>query len=139
VEQVRCVLDCKALVGESPRWNPVDQALWWVDIYEPSLNRFDPVSGKARKYAMPEHIGCFSFTRSGRIIAGMKSGIAFIDLDPTVKIERVFDLNAHQSGYRFNDGRCDPGGVSGLAVSWKGWSAGSARYTGSIGRAAARG
>src|SRR5262245_66608105 len=59
---------------------------------------------------MPEHIGCFSFTRSGRIIAGMKSGIAFIDLDPTVNIERVFDLNPHQSGYRFNDGRCDAGG-----------------------------
>jgi sugar lactone lactonase YvrE len=110
MDQVRCVLDSKALVGESPRWNPVDQALWWADIYEPSLNRFDPATGKGRKYAMPEHIGCFSFTRTGRIIAGMKSGIAFIDLEPTVKIERVFDLNPNQTGYRFNDGRCDPGG-----------------------------
>jgi sugar lactone lactonase YvrE len=133
------VLDAKALVGESPRWNPVDQALWWVDIYEPSLNRFDPVSGKVHKYAMPEHIGCFSFTRSGRIIAGMKSGIAFIDLDPTVKIERVFDLNPHQSGIVSMTAAAIQAAVSGPAVSWRGWSAGSARYTASIRRDAARG
>jgi sugar lactone lactonase YvrE len=114
VEQVRCVLDSKALVGESPRWNPVDQALWWVDIYEPSLNRFDPVSGKARKYAMPEHIGCFSFTRSGQIIARIKAGIASMT------------AAAIQAA------------VSGPAVSWKGWSAGSARYTASIPRDVAR-
>jgi sugar lactone lactonase YvrE len=107
---VQCVLESKALVGESPRWNPLDQCLWWVDIYEPSLNRFDPASGKSRKYTMPEHIGCFSFTRTGRVIAGMQSGIAFIQLEPTIKIERVFDLEPNALGYRFNDGRCDPGG-----------------------------
>jgi L-arabinonolactonase len=110
MNNLNCAFKCNALVGESPRWNVDDQALWWVDIYQPSLNRFDPATGENRQYPMPEHIGCFSFTRSGRIIAGTQSGIVLIDLEPTIKLERVFDLNPHQAGFRFNDGRCDPTG-----------------------------
>jgi sugar lactone lactonase YvrE len=107
VNEFRCVFETKALVGESPRWNPVDQTLWWVDIYAPSLNRFDPKTGQNRKYRMPERLACFSFTRRGRLIAGMESGIAFIDVEPAVKLTQVYDLNPGQRGYRFNDGRCD--------------------------------
>lgn len=110
MNDVRCVLRARALVGENPRWNPVDQALWWADIYAPSLNRFDPKTGENRSYKLPERIGCFAFTRRGRIIAGLETCIAFIDLDPSVTLTRLFALNPNQPGYRFNDGRCDMDG-----------------------------
>ena len=109
-DEIKCVLQRKALVGECPRWHPTERALYWVDIYEPSLNRFDPKTGENRRWVMPERIGCFAFRKAGGIIAGMQSGIAFVDLDGGVKVKRLFDLEPHNPESRFNDGRCDPGG-----------------------------
>ena len=40
-----CVLDIRASLGECPLWSSAEQALYWVDINAPSLNRFDPASG----------------------------------------------------------------------------------------------
>jgi len=107
--EIRCVVEETFLVGESPRWHEDEQALYWVDIYKPSIERLDTASGERRTWPMPERIGCFSFCRDGRLIAGMQSGIAFIDLsDGTV--ERVFDLVPGNPEIRFNDGRCDHNG-----------------------------
>lgn len=110
MDEIKCVLQRRALVGECPRWHPTERALYWVDIYEPSLNRFDPKTGENRRWAMPERIGCFAFRKAGGIIAGMQSGIAFVDLDGGVKVRRLFDLEPDNPNSRFNDGRCDPAG-----------------------------
>jgi sugar lactone lactonase YvrE len=110
LNEVKCVLKAQALVGECPRWHPAEQALYWVDIYEPSLNRFDPKTGENRKWAMPERIGCFGFRRDGGIIAGMQSGIYMVDLGDKVVARKVFEFEPNNSDTRFNDGRVDPGG-----------------------------
>jgi len=106
VNAIRCVVDERFLVGESPRWREDEQALYWVDIYRPSVERFTPATGARQSWPMPERIGCFSFCTDGRIIAGMQSGIAFIDL-ATGHIEKVFDLAPGNPEARFNDGRAD--------------------------------
>lgn len=101
-----CVVDERFIVGESPRWHEDEQALYWVDIYRPSVERLVPATGERTTWPMPERIGCFSFSADGRLIAGMQSGIAFVDLsDGTV--ERVFDLSPDDPEARFNDGRAD--------------------------------
>jgi sugar lactone lactonase YvrE len=110
VPAVRCVLDAQALVGECPRWHPTERVLYWVDIYKPSLNRFDPATGKNTSWLMPERIGCFGFRVSGGLIAGMQSGIYFIDVSENVALRRVFEFEPNNPESRFNDGRCDPGG-----------------------------
>lgn len=108
--QVECVLKGPALVGECPRWHPTEHKLYWVDIYEPSLNRFDPATRENRRWLMPERIGCFAFRKGGGLIAGMQSGIAFITLGETASVKRVFEFQPNNSETRFNDGRCDPAG-----------------------------
>ncbi len=109
-DRVECVLKTPALVGECPRWHPVEKALYWTDIYEPTLNRFDPATGKNQSWKMPERVGCFAFRKQGGIIAGMQSGIAFVELGDEVSVRRVFDFEPDNPETRFNDGRCDPGG-----------------------------
>lgn len=109
MSDVRCVVDERFIVGESPRWHEDEQALYWVDIYRPSIERLVPATGARATWPMPERIGCFSFCRDGRLIAGMQSGIAFVDLAEGTA-ERVFDLAPENPEARFNDGRADPQG-----------------------------
>jgi L-arabinonolactonase len=106
----RVVFKGTARVGECPRWHPVEEKLYWVDIYEPSLNCFDPATGENRRWKMPERIGCFAFRKDGSVIAGMQSGIAFVTLGERVGVQRVFDFEPGNPETRFNDGRCDPAG-----------------------------
>jgi sugar lactone lactonase YvrE len=108
--EVECVLQRAALVGECPRWHPVEKALYWTDIYEPSLNRFDPKTRENRSWKMPERVGCFAFRKDGGLIAGMQSGIFFVELGAQVSVRRVFDFEPGNPDSRFNDGRCDPSG-----------------------------
>ena len=44
----RCVVDERFIVGESPRWHEDEQALYWVDIYRPSVERLEPATGARR-------------------------------------------------------------------------------------------
>ena len=39
---VDCVLDIKASLGESPIWSVKDQILYWVDINNHLICKFDP-------------------------------------------------------------------------------------------------
>jgi sugar lactone lactonase YvrE len=102
-----CVLDIKASLGECALWCEEQQALYWVDINAPSLNRFDPASGRNTVMPMPESIGCFAFrARDGGFVVALRGGLWFADAAgrPTAKIADAPYDPAH---HRFNDGRCD--------------------------------
>jgi sugar lactone lactonase YvrE len=55
---VRCVLESRALNGESPVWDDRRQRLFWVDIREPALHAFDPLTGSDQRWEMPAWVGC---------------------------------------------------------------------------------
>jgi sugar lactone lactonase YvrE len=74
-----CVLDIKASLGECPVWSVEQQALHWVDINAPSLNRFDPLTGRNAAWAMPTSIGCFALRQSGGFIAALRNGFWLVD------------------------------------------------------------
>ena len=46
---VRCVANPRALVGEGPVWDDRRQVLWWIDVKNPRLFRYDPASGENRR------------------------------------------------------------------------------------------
>lgn len=106
---LRTVLPAQAALGECPLWAEDEQALYWVDIEAPSLNRFDPASGKNQSWSLPEHIGCVGRRRGGGFIAGLRSGLWLLDeaARPTRCIARPV---ADTAISRFNDGRVDPWG-----------------------------
>ncbi len=43
--RVECVLPWSASLAEGPFWSVSEQRLYWVDILEPAVHRFDPASG----------------------------------------------------------------------------------------------
>jgi sugar lactone lactonase YvrE len=105
----RCVLDVRASLGECPVWSVAEQVLYWVDINAPSLNRFDPATGRNAVMPMPESIGCFALRRNGGFVVALRGG--FWLADAAGRLERkVSDAPYDPAHHRFNDGRCDPQG-----------------------------
>jgi sugar lactone lactonase YvrE len=104
-----CALDVKASLGECPVWSVAEQALYWVDINAPSLNRFDPATGRNTVMPMKESIGCFALRRTGGFVVALRSGLWFARSDGTLE-RKVADAPYDPSHHRFNDGRCDAAG-----------------------------
>ncbi len=107
--EVELVLDAKASTAESPTWSERDRALYWIDIEEPALHRWDPRSGEDRRWAMPSEIGSFALTQSGSALAALRTGLASVDLargSVTLLAPPPYDPLTH----RFNAGQCDAAG-----------------------------
>jgi sugar lactone lactonase YvrE len=104
-----CVLDIKASLGECPVWSVDEQALYWVDINAPSLNRFDPLTRRNMAWAMPTSIGCFAVRQSGGFIAALRNGFWLVDKHGKLE-NRICEAPYDPAHHRFNDGRADPRG-----------------------------
>ena len=109
MDQVRCVLDARARLGECPRWDERAGVLYWVDIDAFELHRFDPATGRDDRRSFDEEIGCFSLRARGGFVAALRSGFVLLD-DFDAAPRPVADPQADLPGNRFNDGRCDPAG-----------------------------
>jgi sugar lactone lactonase YvrE len=108
-ETIACVLDAKATIGECPVWSAAEQALYWIDICAPSLNRLDPASGATRCWNLPQAIGAFALLPDGSALVALRGGLYLLDLRSGSLARR------HGAPYdsrlaRFNDGRCDRAG-----------------------------
>jgi sugar lactone lactonase YvrE len=102
----RCVLDARASLGECALWNGAEQALYWVDINAPTLNRFDPATGTNRAMPMPASIGSFAFRARGGFVVALRDGLWLADGDGRLE-RKVADAPYDPAHHRFNDGRCD--------------------------------
>jgi sugar lactone lactonase YvrE len=89
-DEVRCILDIKARSGETPIWSAEEERLYWVDQERPSLNRFDPASGRNEVWEMPAHASSFALRGAGKpILMALRTGLH--DFDPATG---AFELRA---------------------------------------------
>ena len=103
---VDCVLDCKARIGEGVLWDDRDQAVWWVDIEAPTLNRFDPATGQNRAWTMPSRIGCFAPREAGGFIVALEDGFHFFEPEAGT-FSHIHDPEVDKPNNRMNDGAVD--------------------------------
>jgi sugar lactone lactonase YvrE len=104
--EVRHVLDIKAELGEAPCWSQEQQALYWVDIENRTLNCFDPATGKNETWAVPATPGCFNFREGGGAVIATNQG--FFDFDfATSRFDKICDAPFDPDAWRFNDGKAD--------------------------------
>src|SRR5206468_1553670 len=54
---VECVVDARNTTGESPLWSERDAALYWVDIPEGRIFRWQPETGDRRTWQLPTAVG----------------------------------------------------------------------------------
>ena len=101
------VMDYTAETGESPVWSVPEQVLYWIDIQQPGLHRFDPATGQDRQWLLPDEIGCFAVHGdSSRAILGLRTGLYELDLH-TGALRQIARAPFDSSLFRFNEGACD--------------------------------
>ncbi|WP_189522228.1 MULTISPECIES: SMP-30/gluconolactonase/LRE family protein [unclassified Mesorhizobium] len=107
-------LNCIAIVhntlGECPVWDVEQQVLYWVDITERILHRYDPARDHVKTWKTPFEFGSIALRKDGHsIIAGTRDGFAIFDLD-SGEYEHFAHLEQQLPENRMNDGKCDPMG-----------------------------
>ncbi|MDQ2696865.1 MAG: SMP-30/gluconolactonase/LRE family protein [Pseudomonadota bacterium] len=108
--EMQQVLDIKARLGECPRWCERERRLYWVDINNFRLNRFDPASGENVFITFTEEMGCFALREKGGFVGGMRNGFFILDSFDSGRLTPLVDPEADKPRNRFNDGRCDARG-----------------------------
>lgn len=95
-----------AFLGEGPVWDPDRQALWWVDIFEGMVHRFDPKSGDDECYPFGEPVGAVALRAGGGLVVVLANRvITWAPGNP--RGELVAQLNGDEARHRLNDARCD--------------------------------
>ena len=99
-------IHCRNMLGEGPAWCPEEQALWWIDVHEPSLWKWDFASGATRRWPLPRPPGTFALLEGGGLLLLFRSRIAVFD--PGSAALRWLALPGLSLGEeRFNDGKVD--------------------------------
>jgi D-xylonolactonase len=108
-EEMVCIADVKAVLGEGPVWVGPEQALYWTDIEGRLIHRRGFADGVLRHWTAPFRVGSLAPRTGGGFVAGTDDGLAFIDLgrglfEPFAQPEPDLPTN------RFNDGKVDRSG-----------------------------
>ncbi|NQU44916.1 SMP-30/gluconolactonase/LRE family protein [bacterium] len=103
------ILDAKASLAEGPVWDGKRHLLWWVNIPEGEVHAFDPGARTDKVIRLHEPIGVVVLRAGGGLVAGLKSGFAFVDSE-TGERTPILDPEPDRPDDRFNDGKCDPAG-----------------------------
>ena len=104
--KIECAVDCKNWLGEGPIWDPVEGVLYWVDMLEQEIWRFEPSSGKTKTWKLPKIVGAFSLREQGGGVLTMADGFYFLDLD-SGETELIAEVDADDERTWFNDGKVD--------------------------------
>jgi sugar lactone lactonase YvrE len=98
-----------ATLGEGPVWIASEAALWFVDIKQKKLHRFDPAAGTLRSWDAPAQIGWVFPADDGGLIAGLQGGLYRFDL-ASGAFTLFAAVEADRPGNRLNDATTDPNG-----------------------------
>ena len=104
--QAACVAHTRDVLGEVPRWHPLERALYWIDAFKPAVHRLDPASGKLESFTPPEKLGSFAPRAGGGLLIAGRGGLAHYD-PASGTLDRIVDPEGGGAVNILNDGRCD--------------------------------
>lgn len=112
--------DARAVLGESPVFDPRDGRVWWVDIKGCALWSYDPAHSLSRNWSLAGRVSCLAVPDrhwpsercgAGSFLCAGDSGFAWLTVrGNSVTVEPIAHPEAHLPGNRFNDGTLAPDG-----------------------------
>ena len=106
MNEVKCVVECQNITGESPTWSIDEQKLYWLDIEKSELWRYGPETGETKVWKTPERASSFAFREKGGLLVAFESCLAFWNPE-TGKTTKIKGFEPDLATTRTNDGRCD--------------------------------
>ena len=102
------IADYNNHVGEGPLWHQTERLLYWVDIPQGRIFRYDPESGEHEQFFQGRVLGGFTIQDDGSLLLFMDRGsIAILkDGDLNYVVEEI----PEERDTRFNDVIADPRG-----------------------------
>jgi L-arabinonolactonase len=104
--EATCVAHTQDVLGEVPRWHPVERALYWIDAFKPAIHRLDPAGGKLESWTPPEKLGSFAPCIGGGLLIAGRGGLAHFD-PISSRFDHIVDPEDGGAVNILNDGRCD--------------------------------
>ena len=95
-----------ATLGEGPWWSVAEQKLWFVDIKQKFLHRFDPATGKRDSWQAPAQPGWILPTADGGLMTGLQTGLHRFDAQNGT-FATVVSAEPDSQGNRLNDAAVD--------------------------------
>jgi xylono-1,5-lactonase len=109
MQNVECLWDAKARLGEGARYDADTNKLWWVDILGQKIFRLDLSSGEKKIWNTPETVGCTLADGNGETLALFKHSLVRLNTDDG-SFETVLTFDDEPPFNRFNDGLRGPDG-----------------------------
>ncbi|NEP17454.1 MAG: SMP-30/gluconolactonase/LRE family protein [Leptolyngbya sp. SIO4C1] len=103
------LLPARARLGEGPIWDDVNQLLYWVDIYNYRVHRFDPATRENTHFDVGDTVGAIALTHTNQILLAQRHWLSFLDLE-TREVTRITAIEEDLAPNRLNDGKCDAAG-----------------------------
>jgi D-xylono/L-arabinono-1,4-lactonase len=108
VPQPEIIADYACKTGEGPIWHAAEGRLYWTDIPNGRLFRFDPASGHHEQVYQGRPVGGMTVQADGALLLFMDRGTVATWRDGEIEI--LLDEIPGEEGNRFNDVIADPEG-----------------------------
>lgn len=106
--KVENIADYKCETGEGPLWHPMEKRLYWTDIPNGRMFRYDPSTGEHEQFYDGKVVGGFTLQSDGSLLLFMEKGSVRRWSDG--EMETVLDEIPEERDSRFNDVIADPEG-----------------------------
>ena len=103
------VFDAPMNVGECPLWNPLEQAIYWVDIGGFAVHRVIPASGAHTEWKFDSEPATLALHAGGGLVVALRRGFVHLDTGSGA-VATIAPAPYDSATTRFNDGRVDARG-----------------------------
>jgi sugar lactone lactonase YvrE len=100
------VLAARARLGEGPLWDEQLHVLYWVDIYNRRVHRFDPTTKTDSYIEIDTLVSGLFLADSQHLILAQENGLGVLNLE-TQQTRPMLAIEADQPDNRLNDVKCD--------------------------------
>lgn len=102
------IADYACVTGEGPLWHPTEQRVYWADIPQGRLYRYDPATGQHEQIYQGDVIGGFTIQADGALLLFMAQGAVRIWRNGA--LTTLLASIPGEEETRFNDVIADPAG-----------------------------
>ena len=107
----QCVVAGGNALGEGVLWSVREQAVYWVDILQCQLHRWDPATRAHQRWTLDEEVSAIAErAEAAGFILTLRRGFALFDPAVDAAPRYLHQPEPERLGNRFNDGKCDAQG-----------------------------